>query len=595
MQRFVITAQDEALAVVEGIYRDLERRVAASPPDVCPVTMASVFLQLCHAQTCGKCVPCRVGLAQLELLIAKVLDGEADSKTIERIENTAKAIVASADCAIGVEAASMVLRGVKAFRDDYDSHAQGRGCVMKERKPIPCVSRCPASVDIPGYIALVRAERYADAVRLIRKDNPFPTACSYICEHPCEKRCRRHMLDDAINIRALKRFACDNAGEVPAAPKAPSTGKKVAVVGGGPSGLTAAYYLSLMGHQVVVFEQRKKLGGMMRYGIPSYRFPRHLLDAEIAHILSTGIEARTEQTMGKDFTLEQLEKEYDSVYLAIGAQSSKKLGIKGETARGVLSAVEMLQGIGDGEMPDFTGKHVVVVGGGNVAMDITRSAKRLGAEKVTCVYRRRQSDMTALPEEIEGSIAEGCEMLCLHAPVKIETDKEDNVKALWVKRQMVGPVDRSGRPSPVDTEAKQFRIPADYVITAIGQDVQKELLAEPGVPVVNGPTVSGGDCVSGPATVILAIAAGKKAALAIDQRLGFHHEIKVDVEIPPAYHEDRIPCGRGNMTEREAGSRARDFDGIENGLVYEEAMQEAGRCLRCDHYGFGALRGGRDA
>ncbi len=593
MQRFVITAQDEALAVVEGIYRDLERRVLASPPDVCPVTMASVFLQLCHAQTCGKCVPCRVGLAQLEVLIAQVLDGEADEKTINRIEKTARAISYSADCAIGVEAANMVLRGVKAFREDYESHAQGRGCSMKERQPIPCVSRCPASVDIPGYIALVREGRYADAVRLIRKDNPFPTACSYICEHPCEKRCRRHMLDDAVNIRGLKRFACDHAGEVPAPVNAPSTGKKVAVVGGGPSGLSAAYYLSLMGHQVVVYEQRKQLGGMMRYGIPSYRFPRHLLDAEINHILSTGIEARTEQVMGQDFTLEELEKDYDSVYLAIGAQSSKRLGIKGEQSRGVLSAVEMLQGIGDGIMPDFTGKEVVVVGGGNVAMDITRSAKRLGASKVTCVYRRRQSDMTALPQEIEGAIAEGCEMMCLYAPVKIEADKEDNVKALWVKRQMVGPLDRSGRPAPVDTEVKNVRIPADYIITAIGQDVQKELLAEPGTPVVKGPTVSGGDCVSGPATVILAIAAGKKAALAIDERLGYHHKITVDVEIPPAHFEDRIPCGRGNMTEREVCSRTKDFDGIENGLVYEEAMQEASRCLRCDHHGYGTLKGGR--
>lgn len=221
------------------------------------------------------------------------------------------------------------------------------------------------------------------------------------------------MIDDAINIRGLKRYAVDTAGDVPQPPCAPPTGKKVAIIGGGPSGLSCAYYLALMGHKVTVFEEREKLGGMLRYGIPNYRFPRHLLDAEIASILSLGIEAHTGVTVGTQLWIEDLLKEYDCLYIAIGAHQDKKVGIPGEDRQRRESAVEMLRSIGNDVMPDFTGKRVVVIGGGNVAMDVTRSSIRLGAEKVTCVYRRRIEDMTALPDEVTGAMAEGAEIAAL--------------------------------------------------------------------------------------------------------------------------------------------------------------------------------------
>ena len=226
----------------------------------------------------------------------------------------------------------------------------------------------------------------------------MPVACAYICEHPCEARCRRRMIDDAINIRGLKRYAVDNAGDVPQPECAPATGKKVAVVGGGPSGLSCAYYLALMGHKVTIFEERKQLGGMLRYGIPNYRFPREKLDGEIRSILSLGIEVHTEVRIGRDVRMEDLQREYDCIYIAIGAHQDKKVGIPGEDSGNVMSAVEMLRSIGDNNAPDFHGKNVVVIGGGNVAMDVTRSAVRLGAKKVSCVYRRRVEDMTALPD-----------------------------------------------------------------------------------------------------------------------------------------------------------------------------------------------------
>ena len=608
MSRLDIKTPSRAQTVVEGLYRDMERRIAASPPGLCPVDMSLSFLQLCHAQTCGKCVPCRIGLGQLTLLINQVLDGEATMETIAIIEKTARSIVNTADCAIGRDAARLVVEGLEGFRDDYEEHVKHNRCLAGLQNPVPCVALCPAGVDIPGYMALVGEGRCADAVRLIRKDNPFPTACAYICEHPCEARCRRNMVDDAINIRGLKRYAVDHAGVVPQPECAPATGKKVAIIGGGPSGLSCAYYLALMGHGVTVYEEREQLGGMLRYGIPSYRFPREKLDAEIESILSLGIEVHTGVTVGRDVWLEKLEQEYDCIYIAIGAHQDKKTGIPGENSKNVISAVEMLRAIGDNEMPDFTGKQVVVIGGGNVAMDVTRSSIRLGADKVTCVYRRRQADMTALPDEITGALAEGAELMTLAAPVRIEADEDGAAKALWVQPQIIGEVDKAGRPRPGKAALEEVRIPADVIVVAIGQGVEIQGFDQAGVPIQQGAFVAGlsgqvrdmdsafagGDCVTGPATAIRAIAAGKVAAANIDEHLGFRHEITVDVEIPSPKLNNSPPHGRIDTTEREACERKHDFEDIECGLTQEGACAEAGRCLRCDHFGYGIFRGGRN-
>ena len=417
----------------------MERRISASPPGLCPVDLSLNFLRLCHAQTCGKCVPCRVGLSQLADLIEQVLDRTATPETIDLIESTAQVIADSADCAIGYEAAHMVLHGVRGFREDYEEHLFHGRCICGLSHPVPCVSVCPAHVDIPGYVSLIRRERYDDAVKLIRKDNPFPAACAYVCEHPCEAHCRRRMVDDAVNICGLKRYAVDNSLDVDAPPAAEATGKTVAIIGGGPGGLTAAYYLSLMGHKVTVYEQRPKLGGMLRYGIPDYRLPQDVLDRDIRHILSTGIQVHTSVSIGKDISMETIRNSFDAVYISIGAHADKKLGLEGENSNNVISAVEFLRGIGEGNVPDFTGKHVCIIGGGNVSMDATRTAKRLGAASVTCVYRRRVEDMTALAEEIEEAMAEGCQLLPLQAPARIEADENGNVAALWTRPQRIGP------------------------------------------------------------------------------------------------------------------------------------------------------------
>ncbi len=608
MSRLEVKTPGQAQAVVEQLYRNMERRIAASPPGLCPVDMALNFLDLCRAQTCGKCVPCRIGLTQLSNMIREVLDGEPDLGILRRIEKTAQVIVDTADCAIGTDAAQLVLMGLKGFRDDYEEHILHHRCLGSLKNPVPCVALCPAGVDIPGYIALIGEGRCEDAVRLIRKDNPFPTACAYICEHPCEARCRRNMVDDALNIRGLKRYAVDQAGDVPQPKCAKATGKSVAIIGGGPGGLSAAYYLALMGHKVTVYEKQKALGGMMRYGIPSYRFPREKLDGEIASILSLGIEVHTEVNVGTDVSFDELKQQYDCLYLSIGAHTDKKTGIEGEDSLGVVSAVELLRHIGDNEMPDFTGQNVAVIGGGNVAMDVTRSAIRLGAEKVTCVYRRRQEDMTAQAEEVEGAIAEGAEVLTLQAPLRIEADENGHVAALWTQPQIIGEMDKAGRPRPGTADVEPLRIPADTIIVAIGQGIETRGLEQTGIKIQRGGALladsstqlpdmvgvfAGGDCVTGPATVIRAIAAGKAAAANIDEYLGFNHEIESEVKVPTPRCTDLRPRGRVNATERDACERKGDFQCIECGMTDQEAGQESSRCLRCDHFGYGIFKGGR--
>lgn len=607
MSRLKIATKNVAGQTVERLYKDLERRIVASPPGICPVDLALNFLRLCHAQTCGKCVPCRVGLGQLADYLNQVLEGEATMETLGEIEKLAKVISNSADCAIGYEAANMVLRGLQGFRDDYVAHIKNGKCTNHITQAIPCVALCPAGVDIPGYIALVNEGRYADAVRLIRKDNPFSTACALICEHPCEARCRRSMFDTAVNIRGLKRFAVDNAGVVPAPPCAEATGKRVAIVGGGPSGLSAAYFLSLMGHKCVVYEMKSKLGGMLRYGIPNYRFPRERLQEDIDCVLSTGVEVKYNTKIGENFSIKDLREQYDAVYIAIGAHNDKKIGIEGEDSNNVMSAVELLDNIGNDNIHDFTGKTVAVVGGGNVAMDCVRSAVRLGAKRAIIAYRRRKEDMTALPEEVEGALEEGCELMELSSPVRIEADENGNAVALWVKPQIIGRMDEWGRARPSDSSKPEVRVACDIVIVAIGQGIESRHFEEAGMPVkrgnitamddgeiINIPGVfAGGDCVTGPATVIRAIAAGKVAAANIDEYLGYNHLISVDIDIPAASHADKPACGRVNLTNVPADERKCNFDHIECGMTLEEAKQESSRCLRCDHFGYGNFKGGR--
>ena len=604
MARLHVMERSEAQAVMDGLHEALGKRLAVSSLAPCPVEFTAAYVAMCATQSCGKCTPCRVGLRTLQDLLDDVLENRADEHTLDLIERTARTIYLSADCAIGYEAGEMALTAIRGFRDDFEHHIKMHACGFTQSQLVPCVSGCPAGVDIPGYISLVEEGRYTDAVRLIRKDNPLPAVCGLICEHPCEMHCRRGMVDDPMNIRGLKRYAVEHMESDYTPRKAKATGKRVAVIGGGPAGLSAAYYLALMGHTPTIFEQRKQLGGMLRYGIPSYRLPRENLDREIQWLLDCGIEVNTETRIDADFG--RLREDYDAVYMAIGAHSDHKLGLPGEDNPGVMSAVDMLRSIGDDEYPDFTGKRVCVIGGGNVAMDVARSAVRCHAKSVTIIYRRRIEDMTAQDEEIVGAQAEGCEILQLCAPVSIDVCDDGSVGGVRVQRQIIGGL-KKGRPAPRNAEAEETLVPGEVVIVAIGQAIDSAPFDEQGVPTKWGRIVtdtdgaipgfdgvfSGGDCQTGPSTVIRAINAGKVAAANIDRYLGYDHKITLDVELPPVQFRGKVSCARCEMTVRRSDERTKDFKNIEIGLSDQEAHQEASRCLRCDHFGFGAFRGGR--
>ncbi len=704
-----ISTQAPSDCALPPVLDAFTRRVSTMPPGTCPIAVQAAQLRTGAAQTCGKCVPCRDGLPQLAELLERVARCEVDATALDQIRELATTVRDASDCAIGYQAAQDVLDGLEAFSAEYASHVERRRCQEGMGQKVPCEALCPAHVDVPGYIALVAAGDCAGAVARVRKDNPFPTACALVCEHPCEMRCRRALIDapvnirgaagdcagavarvrkdnpfptacalvcehpcemrcrraliDApVNIRGIKLFAVDNApaDTVPTPARLPETGRRVAVVGGGPSGLTCAYYLALMGHDVTVLEEKARLGGMLRYGIPAYRFPRERLDEDIRAILGVGgITVELEMAVDAE-RMAGLCRDYDAVYVAAGAHAAKGLGLPNEDAPGVTSAVDLLRAVGDGAYPDFSGKDVVVVGGGNVAMDCARTAVRAGAASVSVVYRRRREDMTALDAEVDAAVAEGVELLTLESPASIEVGDDGAVTALLTQPQVIGAV-RGGRPAPRDAAKPQRRIPADQILVAVGQAIASSPFEESGLAASRGRLQAndqlrallrdgspqelervfvggdcctgpatviraiaagkvaarnidrfqlrallrdgspqelervfvGGDCCTGPATVIRAIAAGKVAARNIDRFLGYDHALDCGAEPPAAKPNDRTPCGRVDVAERPARERKRDFAGVELGMSAEEAAQECGRCLRCDRYGCGTLTDGR--
>lgn len=595
-------------ALSEATMDAFRRRITATPPGQCPVTLVASLLETSAAQTCGKCVPCRDGLPQLARLMQRIARCEADEADLERARALAEMIAETSDCAIGWDAGAMFLESLERFKAEFESHIHAKCCGERVRQTLPCETLCPAHVDVPGYIALAAAGDCAGSVALIRRDNPFPTACAFVCEHPCEKRCRRTLIDAPVNIRGIKRYAVDKApaDTVPVPKRLPDTGRHVAVVGAGPAGLTCAYYLALMGHSVEVFETRRQAGGMMRYGIPAYRFPRERLDEDVRAILSVGnITLRTESPVD-EAKMRELARKNDAVFVAIGAHAGKTLRLPGIDAAGVSSAVDFLRDIGDGFTPDFRGRRVAVIGGGNVAMDCVRTAVRAGAEEVNLVYRRRIEDMTALREEIDAAVAEGVEMLTLRSPVEIEKDESGHCRGLVMRPQMISTYSR-GRPAPVDAAKPVERIDADVILIAVGQDIVSKPFEDAGMAARRGAFLAsdallapgftnvftGGDCQTGPATVIKAIAAGKVAARSIDETLGFHHTLPGEIAVPPPRGGCCAPTGRVMLAERPVKFRKRDFLCTELGMSDEEALQECGRCLRCDRFGCGSMTNGR--
>ena len=595
---------------IDVVLNRFRSRMNAYPPGMCPLALYRCLLQISINQSCGKCVPCRDGLPEADRLLKDILNGNGSLDTCQKLEDLCEMIRKTSDCAVGVVAAGMVLDSLKEFPDEYQSHIERKCCVEEVGQTIPCSTLCPAHVDIPGYIALIKEGDCEGAVNLIRNRNPFPTACAMICEHPCEKKCRRTIIDQPINIRGLKRYAVDQVRADRAAIPKPcvKTGKRIAIVGAGPSGLSAAWFLALMGHQAVVFDEHEKPGGMLRYGIPEYRLPKDRLDEDIAAILKTGnVELRCGTKIGRDVSFEELREGYDAVYLGLGAQIGGRLPIENADAGNVIPAADFLQSVAAGTPMDMTGKKVALIGGGNVAMDAARTAVRLGAQSVH-VFTRKRDDITALPEEIEEAMQEGVRFRTLLSFLHIEADKESgNVCAVWLQPQIVGEFDQFGFVTTEHSSAYPYRFKCDVLILGVGQKSDVAAFERSGVPVEraricadeycrvkNMPGVfSGGDCVTGPSTAIKAIAAGQVAAFNIDEYLGYHHKVDCGAKVPAALPNKCIPTGRSEIEQTDPFERKNDFSPVEIPMNDEEAAREASRCLRCDHFGCGAMEGGR--
>ena len=597
-------------ARTDVVLNKFRSRLNSYPPGLCPLVLYRSILQVSMNQSCGKCVPCRDGLREADRLLGRVIRGDADESTLEQLRELCEMIAAASDCAVGVVAANTVLDSLREFADEYESHIHRRRCVEGGVQTVPCISLCPAHVDVPGYVALIHKGDYAGAINLIRNRNPLPTACAMVCEHPCERKCRRAIVDAPINIRGLKKYAVDqiSADEVKTPVPNVPTGKCVAVVGGGPSGLTAAWFLALMGHRVDLYDEHEELGGMLRYGIPEYRLPRERLSEDIRAILSAGdIRVHCGFRVGRDATVQALRESHDAVYLALGAQKGNRLPSEGADAPNAVPAADFLQAVAAGKAPELTGKKVALIGGGNVSMDAARTAVRLGAESVH-VFTRKRDDYTAAQDELEGAMQEGVRFRTLVSFLNIETNPDTSlVQAVWLQPQIVGEYDERGVVTTEHSSAYPYRFKCDLLLMAVGQSSDVEHFQESHIGVNRGRidadetcqvagtdgVFAGGDCVSGPSTAINAIAAGQVAAYNIDEYLGYHHKVNCDASAPAATPSRCVPTGRAELEERDPFERRKDFRCVECSFTPEEAERESGRCLRCDFYGCGAMEGGR--
>ncbi len=468
------------------------------------------------------------------------------------------------------------------------------------RKQAACQKACPAGIDVPRYIRAIAAGRFDESLAIIRESIPFPSICGYACFAPCEVDCGKGQFDQSVAIRALKRVAAEKGGESWKSNlnKRSATGKKVAIIGAGPSGLTAAYYLALRGHEVTVFESRSEIGGMMRCAIPEYRLPREILETEIDEIRNLGVDLKTDSPVESVPGLKQAG--YDAVYIACGAQKSAPLGIPGDNLEGVVGALEFLEALNSGK-PLQAGNRVAIIGGGNAAIDAARSAVRLGAREVKMFYRRTRSEMPAYSDEIDEALEEGVKIEFLAAPSIIE--KQANGLKVTFDCMELGEPDKSGRPRPVCKFGFNYSEIFDTVIAAVGQDVA--LGSGFGISRDSGGLISvdnsdlstslegvfaGGDVVNGPASIIEAIAHGKKAASSIDRYLGGDGDIRISLapeerEISLGFYTE-ASAARVDIPCLPAGTRTGNFDVVEKTLNGYLARKEADRCLWCDHRKF---------
>jgi len=576
--------------------------------DTCMVDIARFFLEFTQEESCGKCPPCRVGTKRMLEIVDRICDGEGEEGDIERLISLGEQISATALCGLGQTAPNPVLSTIRHFRHEYEAHIRDKHCeagVCATMYEARCTNACPADVDVPGFVSLVGEKRFDEALKLHRERNPLASICGRVCFHPCESKCQRAGLDGAVAIRGVKRFMTEQetAAQLPSVlVNDENAARKVAVVGAGPSGLSCAYFLARLGYKPTILESEKSAGGMLVQAIPAYRLPREELGREISMIEQMGVTIETGKKLGSDFTLQSLKDDgCEAVFLGVGAPLGAEIGIPGEDGDGVSEALSFLRQYNvDGQMA--VGKKVAVIGGGNSAIDAARTALRLGAEQVTILYRRTRAQMPAWGEEILAAEQERIIIQPLVAPVEIVHDAADKLTGVKVRPMVLGDYDRSGRRRPVAGRNPDFVVECDQVIAAIGQSLdtaaifaglEVETTAKGWIKAdakSGGTSVewvfAGGDAATGPASVVAAIGAGERAAVAIDAYLsGANHAfwrraVEVDTFFDP--DADPVELERATVPVITADVRVGSFDEVELSWSAEVAVAEAKRCLRCD-------------
>ncbi|MCK4756233.1 NADH-quinone oxidoreductase subunit NuoF [candidate division WOR-3 bacterium] len=578
--------------------------------DTCIIDVAKYFMNFLRDESCGKCLSCREGTQRMWEILDKITKGQGTMENLELLEELAVATKDASMCGLGQSAANPVLSTLGYFRDEYEAHIKYKTCpavVCKEIISSPCQHTCPIDTEATQYIAYIARGEFKKAYNIILKDNPLLGICSRVCHHPCELKCRAGQGGDPISIRALKRFAVEHGnGKKIKRIKKKLSGKKVAIIGSGPSGLMAAYSLAQKGYTPTIFEAEPMTGGMLRLGIPEYRLPKTVLEEDITRVINTGVVIKTNKKLGRDFTIKDLfEKNYKAIYIAIGAHKSIKLAIPNENAKGVIPSMEFLTQLHLGKKVKI-GKVVGVIGGGNSAVDAARTANRLsGVEKVIIIYRRTRTEMPAYKEEVDSAIEEGIDIQFLTTPTNVIA-KDDKVAGIECIRMKLGDVDKSGRRRPIPIKGSEFVVELDTLIQAISEQPDISCLEEKhefnisgwNTFVVDHETLStnipgvfaGGDAIRGPSTVIEAMVDGKRVAETIDKYIrADKSETRYEITRPSIYVEpvklkveEVLEISKQETKKLSFEKRRKNFEEVNLGLDKKSAIKEAKRCLRCD-------------
>lgn len=591
------------------------------------VAMAAEYMKRVQEKyCCGKCTPGKKGTRVLQDTLARIQAGHGQEEDLQIIEDLSL-LLETCKCTLCMTSVIPVFDSIRYFRDDYLAYIRGEkasqnGLRYTDKLTAPCMDRCPAHIDIPAYIEEIKDRRFDESLDVIRRNMPIPAVCGRVCPHPCETACRRALVDEPISIMVLKRVAADHEWmhhKQPPMKPAPAKGKTICVVGGGPAGISAAYYLALDGFKVTVLDMLPEPGGTVAVGIPDYRMPRELLRREYEVVKGLGVEINYNTKLGVDVSLKELKEKYDAVFLGVGAFHSKPMGVDGEDKgyEGFSEGgINYLRTVALGQ-PIVTGKRVIVVGGGNTAIDCVRVALREGAEDSILIYRRTRKEMPAESYEVDDADEEGVQFEFLRNPTKL-VHENGKVVGVEVVVMELGEPDESGRRRPAPVPGSEYVIPCDMVIPAIGQDPDLSFLEQDdlGIETTRWSTIvtkggvlmtdsegvfAGGDCEIGPMTVVAAVGQGRRAASAMSRWLMEGKAYRDDADAMEDLvaelgvfdkNEDAGICGglhREHQPKVSGVERARNYDEIELAMPESQAVTEAERCLRCYRVGMIAV------